>query len=345
MEKILVIQTAFIGDALLTLPMIEKLKEKIPESQIDVLAIPSTEEVFKLSPFINEIIILDKRGIHRSIFSLLKFVKGLRKNKYSMIYSPHRSLRTAIIVMQLGVRETYGFSNSSLMHIYKHMIDYRYDHHEVQRNLDLIGYNYDGSGWKFVPACQISMQEKNKINTLISETGNPSNFAVIAPGSVWDTKIYPKNYLLEVINFLRETSFAGGKIFLIGSEADKNYCNEIASNFDNKLFSVAGELTIPESIELMKRSKFLLTNDSAPTHMGMCAGIPVLTLYCSTVPQFGFYPYYDNSAYLSYDDLTCKPCGIHGFESCPLKHFDCGIKLKPDLVISKIKEMMNEKGN
>jgi heptosyltransferase-2 len=65
-------------------------------------------------------------------------------------------------------------------------------------------------------------------------------------------------------------------------------------------------------------------------------------LYCSTVPDFGFYPYNKNSYFLTYSDLSCKPCGIHGFPKCPLGTFDCGYKLNPALVISKIEEMIND---
>jgi heptosyltransferase-2 len=76
----------------------------------------------------------------------------------------------------------------------------------------------------------------------------------------------------------------------------------------------------------------------------MSADIPVLTLYCSTIPQFGFYPYNNKSSYLSYDDLKCKPCGIHGYDACPLSHFNCGKFLKPQLVIHEAKRLLaNEK--
>jgi heptosyltransferase-2 len=74
----------------------------------------------------------------------------------------------------------------------------------------------------------------------------------------------------------------------------------------------------------------------------MCADIPVLMLYCSTVPDFGFYPYNKKSYFLSFDELFCKPCGIHGYIKCPLNTFDCGYKLKPEIVISKMKEMIND---
>src|ERR1035441_108539 len=132
-EKILVIQTAFLGDAVLTLPMIGKLKEMNINASIDVLCIPASKEIFLHSPYINEIIIIDKKGEHKSFFSFLKFTRMIRAKGYDRIYSPHRSFRSSFLVLQSGVNETYGFSNSSLFHVYKHLIEYISSHHEVQR--------------------------------------------------------------------------------------------------------------------------------------------------------------------------------------------------------------------
>lgn len=86
----------------------------------------------------------------------------------------------------------------------------------------------------------------------------------------------------------------------------------------------------------------LISNNSAPVYLGMCADIPVLTIYCYTVKNFGFYPYNDKSSCISYDDRYCKPCGIHGHDQCPVKTFDCGDKLLPETVISKLKEFLSE---
>ena len=105
--------------------------------------------------------------------------------------------------------------------------------------------------------------------------------------------------------------------------------------------SYAGKLNTIESISLIKACSLLICNDSAPTHMGMAAGTPTLTIYCSTVRDFGFYPYNENSDYISFDDLKCKPCGIHGHNKCPENTFDCGLKLLPDLVIEKINRLLN----
>ena len=61
-KNILVIQTAFIGDAILTLPMLQKLKGMNPDSELDVIAIPGTAQIFNSSPAVDEVIILDKKG-------------------------------------------------------------------------------------------------------------------------------------------------------------------------------------------------------------------------------------------------------------------------------------------
>ncbi|MHB8338580.1 MAG: glycosyltransferase family 9 protein [Ignavibacteriaceae bacterium] len=338
MEKILIIQTAFIGDAILTLPMIQKLNEFFPNSQIDVVAIPSTAEIFSASPFVNEVIVLDKKNKHKSYWALIRFSKGLRSRNYSRVYSPHRSFRSSFIVMNLNTKETYGFSTSSFKHVYKHLIDYKTTNHEVQRNLDLIGYKYDEETWRIQPDVEIPKTGVQIVEKYFANLDSKREFIAIAPGSIWNTKKYPIEYFEEIIKFLT------GKfiIILIGSEKEKKICDEIASKFDEDVISAAGKFSLLESIEVLKKTKILISNDSAPTHLGMCAGIPVLTLFCSTIPGFGFYPYSKKSSYLSYDDLSCKPCGIHGRQQCPIKTFDCGFKLTPKTVISKIEEMLHD---
>jgi len=338
MEKILIIQTAFIGDAILTLPMIQKLKEIIPKSEIDVISNPTTLEIFSASPYVNKVIVLDKKGDHKSFFSLLKFAKEIRKNNYTRIYSPHRSFRTAFMIMQSGTRETYGFSNSSFKHVYKCLIDYKYDHHEVQRNLDLVGYNYSSEGWRILPELKIPDNLKENVREFFANHNLNNHVSVVAPGSVWNTKKYPAEYFEKVIRYLVDRS---GKVLLIGGKSDVLLCEDLASRFYQDVIPVAGNFSLLESIELLRNSKILISNDSAPAHLGMCADIPVLTLYCSTSAGFGFYPYNEKSSYLSFDDLFCKPCGIHGYSECPIKTFECGYNLKPETVISKIEEILN----
>jgi lipopolysaccharide heptosyltransferase II len=337
--NILVVQTAFLGDAILTLPMIQKLKEKHPDSNIDVLAIPSTRQIFLSSPSVNEVIVIDKKNKHKGIKALNNFIKELRNKSYSKIISPHRSFRSAYIAMRLGVKDTYGFDNSSLKYAYKNVIKYKQTVHEVQRNLELIGENIEGNNWKILPEVVINKTKKEKVADILSLNKIESEFIAVAPGSVWETKRYPKKYFSEVVKILVKKNET---VVLIGSENDKLLCDEIAHSLYDKVINLAGKFTVAETIHLLKSAKLLITNDSAPTHMGMCADISVLTIYCSTVPGFGFYPYNNKSHYLSFDKLNCKPCGIHGYRECPVKSFDCGFNLLPEEIIIEVENILRE---
>lgn len=339
MEKFLVIQTAFIGDAVLTLPMIQKLKELNPHSLIDIIAIPSTAEIFSLSPAVNVVHVFDKRGRHKKLHRLYKFGKFIQQSGYSRIYAPHRSLRTSLLVMLSGIRETYGFNVNSLPHIYKYLAVYENAVHEVERNLRLIRFPVENNNWRILPEINIPSEAESKVEMYLRGFGKKIRYAAVAPGSVWNTKIYPTEYMDEVIHFL---SGKYEQVFIIGGESDKEICRGFEDRNKGSVISTAGNFSLTESIALLKHMKILISNDSAPAHLGMCADIPVLMLYCSTVPDFGFYPYNKKSYFLSFDDLFCKPCGIHGFDKCPLGSFACGYNLKPETVIKKIEEMIDE---
>lgn len=338
MEKILVIQTAFIGDAILTLPMIQKLKEKFSESEIHVLCIPDTKDIFGASPVVDYSIIIEKKKRHRSLFSLLKFISEIKKEKFTQIYSPHRSIRSSLIVKLSGVKNTFGFSNCSLSFLYKNLIQYDKFAHEVQRNLKLAGFSYNNHSWKIKPELNLSGISVQALEEIFVNYNAGSKIYAIAPGSVWNTKKYPAEYFESIISSLvAENKF----VLLLGGEKDKDLCKKLAVKFDKGVISIAGKISLLQSAALLKKCEILISNDSAPTHLGIAAGIPVLTIYCSTIPAFGFYPYMEGSSFISFDELNCKPCGIHGHENCPIGTFECGLKLKPESVILKIKEMLN----
>lgn len=338
-ERILFIQTAYPGDAILTLPAIKKLKDFFPDSTVDVLCIPTTEKIFSASPFVDHSIIIDKKDKHKSLVNTYKFIKQLKQKNYTKIYSAHRSLRTSLIVLLLEVRETFGFDNSALFHIYKNIIMYDSSKHEVQRNLDLVGFEYDDQSWRIIPEVISNQDSRDKITSFLKQNNLSDRFIAIAPGSVWNTKKYPADYFEVIIKHFVERKI---KILLIGGENDKAITDDISSKFSDNVINTAGNFSIIESIELLKYARLLISNDSAPTHMGMCADTKVLTIYCSTVPDFGFYPYNKKSSSISFNDLKCKPCGIHGHDKCPIKTFDCAMKLLPDKVIVKVEEMLND---
>ncbi|MCU7496717.1 MAG: glycosyltransferase family 9 protein [Ignavibacteria bacterium] len=343
-EKILVIQTAFIGDAILTLPMLKRLKELYPDSTIDVVSTPASSGIFRASPYTYKVYAYDKRGKDRSIKSLFRFAGEIKNEGYTRIYSPHRSFRTSLLVFLSGVKETYGFSNASFHMAYRNSVYYNGRHHEVQRNLELVENGRLPSEWRLLPEVVAGTEEKRRVgeflkqvsSSSVEKTSTETKFAAVAPGSVWMTKRFPKDKFLEVISYLLSESYT---VLLTGGKDDEEYCREMASLFNEGVVSAAGQFSIVETIELLRHCKILVSNDSAPTHFGMCADIPVLTIYCSTIPDFGFYPYNTKSTFISFDDLSCKPCGIHGRRECPVKTFDCANRIELKTVAAAIKKI------
>ena len=334
----LIIQTAFPGDAILTLPLIQELKSQDSAANIDVLCIPATQIIFEVSPSVNQVIVYDKKNKHKGIKEFIGLATKLRKNRYDKIYSPHRSARSALLSFITKAKESISFNISSLKFLYKTKVKYRSDFHEVQRNLSLLGKTYLGDSWKILPDVRIEDEIRDFANRLTSKI-NFQNVIVIAPGSVWETKKYPVEYFKEIASSLTELGYT---VILVGSDEGTKLA-EIIKGDNKNIFNLCGQLNFLHSISLMQKSKLVISNDSAPTHLAMCADVPVLTIYCSTVREFGFYPYNEGSKSISFDELDCKPCGIHGFNKCPKDHFKCGFELKPSKVLSEINYMLEKR--
>jgi len=338
-EKILVIQTAFVGDAVLTLPLIQELKKIYPGSLIDIISTPVTKEIFESCPAVNEVIVLDKRSKHKSFLKLIGFAREIKKKEYTRLYSPHRSFRTCLLVLWSGIRETYGFSNSAIPFVFKNVITYDPNIHEVQRDLSLSGVKEIKASRQILPEIVASNELDEEVEKYFASL-RVDKVVAVAPGAIWDTKKYPAGYFQELIKHILQIDYS---VILIGSKADEILCESIKDKFASNVFSSAGKFAVPGSVALLRKCKLLISNDSAPTHFGMAADIPVLTIYCSTIPGFGFYPYNKGSYSISYDELDCKPCGIHGHNTCPIKTFECAHKINIVDIKNKIEQMLNGK--
>ncbi|MGK9477454.1 glycosyltransferase family 9 protein [Melioribacter sp. OK-6-Me] len=335
-EKILVIQTAFMGDAILTLPLIRKLKDSFPNSIIDVLTIPQSKEIFENSPFVDELILYDKRR-DKSFNTFFSIIKGIRSKKYTRLYSPHRSFRSSLVALMSGIKFRAGFDKAAMSWVYNYRAEYHNSIHEVERNLRLAGQNEKDDSWKIFPEFLIEEKVLIKVKSLLPSS--EKKIICIAPGSVWSTKRYPRYD--EVIKKLIEKNYF---VILIGGPDDISLCENLSKNFDmTDLISLAGKLTVIESVALLMNCDALISNDSAPVHMAMATDTPVIDVYCSTVPEFGFYPYSRFSSIVSYAGLECKPCGIHGHNSCPIKSFDCGYMLEPDIIVNELERLLIRK--
>ena len=314
MQKILVIQTAFIGDVILATALLEKLHSAYPDARVDVLVRKGNESLFDQHPWLQQVLVWDKKTEKKK--NLWRLLKKIRETRYDLVINLQRFASTGILTAFSGAKEKRGFDKNPLSFLY----DKKATHsmlngmHEVERNQLLIADLTDSVMSK--PKLYPSQKDEQSVKQF-----QHSPYICIAPASVWFTKQYPKRKWIELIDLI-PSEFP---VYLIGSKQDIELCESIIDLSRNKkVFSLAGKLNFLESAALMKNAVMNYVNDSAPLHIASSVNAPVTAIYCSTLPEFGFYPLSDRSTVLqTMVPLKCKPCGLHGLKTCPLGHFNC----------------------
>ena len=326
-KRVLVIQTAFIGDAILSTTIFKGIKKILPECDVDVLAIPQTSNLFKHNPNISKVYEFDKRKMRNRIISFFKIQKLIRQNRYDAAISIQSSITSSILMLLGFVKIRIGYPRQKLLSYSIYPKKGLHIRKRVLRLLEpLSNETLDDQTELFWGSA-----EAEKAANLIGE--NHQKLIAIAPGSAQFTKQWPKEYFIKLIDLM---SFDDVKIFLVGGADDRELCDEIVNAVKVNCTNVAGELTILESAALISRSELVISNDSAPLHIANAVKTDVFAIFGPTVREFGFYPYRQDDMIFEIE-LDCRPCGKHGGKNCPLGHFKCMLELTPDLVYKEVK--------
>lgn len=327
-NRILLIHTAFIGDVILLTPLIRAIKQSFPESYLGVILIPIAKEILRNNPNIDELIVFNKRK--NKFFELIKKIIMVRKRKFDTAILPHSSLTTAVIPFLGNVKTRIGFDRWTTQKLLTHKVRFRKNILRIEKNLDLLSPIINAS-FSIETELFINKETKEKIDGLVEQFNNKKMVA-IAPGSVWFTKRWPKNYYKKLA---WELANLGYFIVLTGSKDEQSLCEEIKPSKNSVNFS--GKLSILESAELIRRCKFIICNDSGALHIANAVKTKVYTFFGPTVKKIGYAPFRKND-HVFETELKCRPCGSHGGKNCPEKHHNCMRKITPELVLAKIQK-------
>lgn len=324
MNKALVIQTAFLGDVILATPLASSIKNQFPNCEIHFLVKKGNESLLNNHQIIHKTWTFDKSN--GKIKALKALIPALRKENYDVVYNLHRFGSSGIITALSGARKKVGFDKNPFSWTYSKKVHHEIGNgkHEVDRNLQLL-WNVDDDNLARQPLLCPSEKDFSTVDTFHSET-----YYCLAPASVWYTKQTPKEKWVELCQLLVDK----GQVILLGGPGDKDLCDEIIQTSGIRALNLAGKLSLLQSAALMKGAERNFVNDSGPLHLSSAVNAKVTAFFCSTTPQFGFGPLSDDSQIIeATESLDCKPCGLHGHNSCPKDHFKCGFGID----ISKVK--------
>ncbi|MEX0909593.1 MAG: glycosyltransferase family 9 protein [Gemmatimonadaceae bacterium] len=352
----LVVQTSFIGDMVLTTPLIAELARRGP---VDVLTTPITGPLLANNPAVRRVTLYDKRGADRGPVGLWRAARSTRELfdegsthpvSYDAAYLAQGSVRSAIAARLVGAEEYVGFSTSAGRALYTRVIPYREEKHHAERLWSLSTWNEPTAAPppNFRPALYPGEKEREAVEALLGRDSHQpaagsshqslvtshQSLVVFAPGSTWATKRWP--YFAELARILANRF----RLAIIGSEAEQDAARTIRNEAAVEICDATGRLSLLGSAELIGRAAVLVTNDSAPLHLASAMNTPTVAVFGPTVPAFGFGPLASRNAVAGLDSLTCRPCHRHGPRRCPLGHWRCMRDLSPDHVAALVEEIV-----
>lgn len=318
MKRILIVQTAFLGDVVLATAAVESIRASDPGIEISMLVRKGNEGLLKDHPFLHEVLIWNKRENKiRNLFSLLSII---RNKKYDAVINLQRFFASGLLTVFSGSKNKAGFEKNPLSFLFTHTAQHMIGdgRHEINRNHDIV---------QKVVECSLQNPRLYPVDS-DHEAVKPYKekpYLTIAPASVWFTKQLPAEQWIKLMRIIPHEF----KIYLIGGPDDTALAARlITDSGDHRTENLCGKLSLLQTASLMRDAAMNFVNDSAPLHIASSMNAPVTAFFCSTIPAFGFGPLSDRSTVIELrEPLACRPCGLHGKKACPEKHFRCGYNI------------------
>ena len=322
----LVIQTAFLGDVILTMPLLTALA-KI-HGPVDVVTTSQAAPLLESHPAVATVVRYDKRGADRGPVAWLTLARLLRGQRYRRVYLPHRSWRSAVLVWAAGIPQRIGFGDSPARSSYTHRVSRDMALHETRRLLSLAGDTPAPVDFDL----GVTDGEVHLAEDWLASHGISQPFIAIAPGSVWGTKRWP--YYPDLAARLDHP------VVVVGGPGEREVAAAIVTAAQGQAASAAGKIPLRLSAAILSRARLLVTNDSAPLHLAGAVGTSVVAIFGPTVPAFGFGPLGPDDVIVEeLGGLACRPCSRHGPMTCPLGHHRCMLDISVDTVEQAVRRV------
>ncbi len=311
MHKILVIRFSSIGDIVLTTPVVRCLKTQLPFSEIHYLTKEVYHPILVSNPYIDKILTLEE--------GLSNIAPKIRAEKYDYIVDLHHNLRTLSLTFRTGLKfhsfhklnlEKWMMVNLKINKLpKKHIVDRYFDTVKgLKVKNDLKGLDY------FIPK-----HDEVPLNSL--PECHRKGFIAFVIGARHNTKKLPVEKIISICKRIEMP------IVLLGGEWDKANGDAISAAIGSKIFNAAGSFNLNQSASIIRHSKKVISHDTGLMHIASAFGKELISIWGSTIPEFGMSPYMPQCETLSHivhvNDLKCRPCSKIGYERCPKTHFNC----------------------
>jgi len=339
-KNVLVLQTSFLGDTVLTLPLISEVRRRFAVGKLTLLCQPASRELLQDHPAIDEIIVDDKKKLDRGLPGLRRKAAALATKNFTLALTPHKSWRSALMLCWAGIPARVGFRQSRGWFLFHRTVSRDGARHDLERNLSLLeAFDIHAEqcnreiSLPVTPALQASVDQK------LAALGLNINRPIVGihPGSVWPTKRWSAAGFGRLIEDLRRNSNC--QVALFGGAEDGAVVRDVLDRCGQGAIDLGGQISLHELPAAIGRCRVFVTNDSAPMHIAVAERVATVAVFCATTPALGFYPY-SQQAIVVQKDLSCRPCTTHGGRRCPLGHQACSELIPPASVLAAVEKFL-----
>ena len=344
MSKIGVWNTAFLGDAILTLPLLQTLRTAFPEAEIDFWVRKGFASLFSAHPAVTNVYEYDKRGRDRGLMRSFRLGHALGNQRYALWISAHSSFRSGLIARWSSAKTRIGYDKPACNSwFYTHMVPRKFfELEEIERlNQLLLPLELEQRGmtpetWPEIVVPSDALDDAERyFSALMEEKDAP--VLGLHPGSIWGTKRWPLEYYARVA---ARAASEGAHVLVFGGPGEEERMASVVAAAAKEtagagagalIRNLAGKLSLPGLAAYIGRLSCYATNDSGPMHLAWPQRVPVTAMFGPTVRSLGFFPRGENAAVMELP-MDCRPCGLHGPQTCPLGHHKCMRDMIPDMV-------------
>ena len=344
-NKTLILRLSSIGDIILSSPLLRVFRKSVGNSaRVDFVV---RKEYAELVQFSHHLSIVHEYDVNSGYKGLQELGKLLRAEQYDLVIDIHDSIRTKYLRSVCKAKNVLVMDKRKLerwLMVNLKRNAYTDDLSVADRYIETVeelGVKNDGKGLEiFIPDSTLfeisGKMAKLRLNQFEKVIG-------ICPGSKHFTKRWQKEKFAEVA--VRAALEFKGKVLLFGGKEESEDCTFVAEEVrrrvgEQSVSNFAGEFTLLETAAAMEFCDVVVTNDSGLMHLAAAKQRKVVSVFGSTVKEFGFAPYGTEAVVIENNTLDCRPCTHIGRKECPKGHFKCMVDVSAEEVLTAVQSML-----
>jgi lipopolysaccharide heptosyltransferase I len=365
-ERILLIKPSALGDVVHTLPVLVKLRARYPDARIDWLITPENADLVRHHPDLSGTILFPRKAFSHfgrdwsATLGPFRLLSAIRRNRYDLVIDLHGQFRSAVLVLVSGAPVRVGFdrprgrtaaeaagrgpgapgqhgwtgAREGSWIAYTHRIPIpTLDVHAVDRYLwlaPMLGLDDRPPDL----AIHLPPRAMRTIDELLRSHGlGERPFAVLVPGTIWETKHWNIARFAEVG---RHLIASGHEVVIAGTTRDRPRGQAIMAACPGAR-DLCGQTTVAGLVALIRRAAICITNDSGSMHVAVAVGTPVVSVFGPTNPVW-IGPYGRPHAVVR-ADVPCAPCNLRRLRDCPNDHI-CMQNVTAAMVIERVERVL-----